>query len=460
MDLLETVLACDTVAPRYTSYPPANHFRPAIHGEEHLPWVEKSNVWQPQAVSFYVHIPFCPHRCLFCGCNTEIGMASTQVQDYFRALHVEMDGILPLVNGERPLSQIHFGGGTPNAVPLRYLGHILERLTGERKIQEGAEIALECDPALLTANKLSSLRNMGFNRISFGVQDFDPLVLKLVERETSKQPMEYWIEKANSLGFSGINVDLIYGLPRQTPVGFAKTLERTAKMRPHRIALFSYAHVPWVKGHQEVLEKSGLPDARCKLEMFLCARQLLGEAGYLWIGLDHFVLPGDELALAADTGELHRNFQGYCTRRTTGQVYGLGASAISQLQGAYCQNLHDTTQYTQAMLNNSGALGRFLEVSPETNLLREVIITLMCVGRLDLVELAPKLGLEPTALRDFLGDGWNRLCSLQTKGLVQVKPLSVEATEAGRLAVRYLAMQLDPLISPAAAKGKTYSRTI
>ncbi|HOX52900.1 MAG TPA: oxygen-independent coproporphyrinogen III oxidase, partial [Fibrobacteria bacterium] len=328
----------DVPGPRYTSYPPAPHFRTGWNQDELEALLIRSNGTRDRNLSFYVHIPFCPKQCLFCGCTTEIGKPGSAVLDYFQVLDRELDRILPLLDVSRPVSQIHFGGGTPNAAPVKLLDQTIRRLLAGRKLSPHAEIAIECDPSLLTLQKLADLREAGFNRISFGLQDFDLDVLSRVNRPFPRIPPAELIAQSHRLGFTGVNLDLIYGLPGQTRETFRKTVEQTLMASPDRVATFSYAHVPWAKDHQKSLESKGLPDAETKIGIAVDTFAGFVDGGYHPIGMDHYAKPDDDLSLAQANGELHRNFQGYCSRRTTGQVVGFGASAITQLHEGYIQN--------------------------------------------------------------------------------------------------------------------------
>jgi len=447
----------DVPGPRYTSYPPAPHFKPGWEEAQILSLFERSNGTGDRNLSFYVHIPFCPKQCLFCGCTTEIGKPGSEVVSYFQALHLEMDRLLPLLDSSRPVTQIHFGGGTPNAAPVRELAGVIEHLLRGRSLAPHTEIAIECDPNLLTLQKLAGLREAGFNRISFGLQDFDRDVLASVNRGFPRISPADLVAESHRLGFTGVNLDLIYGLPHQTPESFELTVERTVQASPDRVATFSYAHVPWAKDHQKSLESRGLPDAEAKIQMAVRTYAGFQEAGYRPIGMDHYSKPDDELAQAQEQGNLHRNFQGYCSRRTTGQVVGFGASAISQLHEGYVQNIKESSPYSAAVAQGQLPVERAYILDREERFHREVINSIMCQGLLDLDRIGESEGFDPESTRRILADGIAGLESPLSDGLCTFDGRVLRTTATGHLAVRNIAFLFDPLTG----KGQgRYSRTV
>lgn len=449
--MIDFLLKYNTNAPRYTSYPPANLFRRATDKTEVERVWRKSNELLPKNVSFYFHIPYCRRRCLFCGCTAELLPSNAKDLDrYFCALFSEMDEKLPWIDPSRPVTQVHFGGGTPSAVPYSFLERILDKLRERFSFAPHAEVAIECNPSIIDEPRLRELSRMGFNRVSYGIQDFDPTVLKNVGREPSLLPVTELLALSRELNFKGVNLDLIYGLPSQTPDGFRRSVELAADARPDRIALFSYAHVPWLKSAQKALEKFPMPGPREKLGLFLEARKMFIDAGLVDVGMDHFCAPDDSLSVALSKGLLHRNFQGYCTRETTGEVYAFGSSAITQLDNAYSQNVHESRKYVE--LQEAGELTeiRCEELTPEERVIRDAIEGLMCNRRLKISD----------SQRRVLGEGWDRLLSLERENLVvKISDREVVATELGTLVIRYLAMQLDPLMRKAKREG-VFSKTI
>ena len=448
--MIDFLLKYNTNAPRYTSYPPANLFHAAVDKAQIERVWRKSNELLPQNVSFYFHIPFCAKRCLFCGCTSELLPDTSFCERYFQALFREMDEKLPWIDASRPVTQVHFGGGTPTSVPFSYLSRILDRLRERFQFAPHAEIAIECNPASIDEKRLSELARIGFNRVSYGIQDFDPEVLKNIGRDPSLLPVPELLKISRALKFTGINLDLIYGLPSQTKRGFLESVEKAIEARPDRIALYSYAHVPWLKKAQKTLERFSLPSPHEKLSFFLSARNRFKEAGLKDVGMDHFVSPDDSLYRALLEGKLHRNFQGYCTRETTGEVYAFGSSGITQLDNAYSQNVHESARYVELVQAGLMTEIRCEELSPEERVIRDLIERLMCNRRL-------KVSDEE---RRVAGAGFERLCALERDGLLKkVSDAEVEATELGTLVIRYLAMQLDPLMQKTRREG-VFSRTI
>lgn len=448
--MIDTLLRYNANAPRYTSYPPANLFRSAEDTDAICSIWENSNQYAPCNLSFYFHIPFCISRCHFCGCTSEVCHDEKTKERYFEALFQEMKQKLPWIDRKRPVTQIHFGGGTPTSVSSKYLNQILDFVRNKFSFSSETEIAIECNPASFFEHDLKNLAKLGFNRISYGIQDFNLTVLRSIGRKPSSLPVKVLVELSRALGFSGINLDLIYGLPGQSRESFQETILKAIEADPDRIALFSYAHVPWVRHEQRQIEEKSLPAPREKMEFFLTAREMLLENGYLLIGMDHFVKPSDSLALAQSSGNLHRNFQGYCTQKTTGQVYSFGASAITQLSHAYLQNIRDSVQYTERIFSGKKTEIKCHLLSREEQILRSVLERLMCNFKLSLTQEE----------YNFLEIGFKKLCSLEKEGLVRVvSEKEIQATETGKLVIRYLAMQLDPLMSSFNSEG-VFSKTI
>ena len=450
-EIIDFLLKYNTNAPRYTSYPPANLF----HAAKDLSQIERlwreSNALKPQNVSFYFHIPYCLKHCLFCGCTSELLPADGSGSErYFAALFAEMDKKLPWIDSSRPVTQVHFGGGTPTSVPFSYLERILNKLRERFVFAPHAEIAIECNPASIDEKRLRELAKIGFNRVSYGIQDFDPQVLKNIGRDPSLLPIRDLLALSRELHFSGITLDLVSGLPSQTESGFYRSVETAADVHPDRIALYSYAHVPWLKEAQKTLERFAMPTPHEKLSFFLGAREIFKKAGFMDVGMDHFVDPADSWAIALSQGLLHRNFQGYCTRATTGEVYAFGSSGISQLDNAYLQNVHESRKYVELVEANAMTEIRCEELSYEERVIRDVIERLMCNRRLAVSDEEKRV----------VGAGWDRLLDLEKDKLIVKKSENeMEATELGTLVIRYLAMQLDPLMRNAQREG-VFSKTI
>ncbi len=444
---IEVLERYDRQVPRYTSYPPINFFTTEYSPVEYLNILKTSNRTGPRNLSFYFHVPFCPKRCLFCGCTTYIAQPGSVVSDYLSALNAEMDMILPYIESDRKVTQIHFGGGTPNAAPLNRITALVDRLRGSFAFDSHAEIAMECDPNLILPTHLEKLRNAGFTRLSFGIQDVREDVLASVNRKPSRMPPQELISRCRNLGFRGLNLDLICGLPYQTPETFLETVETIIGADPDRISVFTYAHVPWIMEHQRKLESHPMPSGKERARMTLESRRLLLSAGYIPVGLDHFVKADDELAIAQKIRKLHRNFQGYCSKRNTGQVYAFGASAISQMEEGYGQNFKDLSSYQAAVAAGRLPIERVYYMSLRDIAVRDIINALMCYGELDAAALE---GTETPHQPDWI--------AFQEDGLIECVDDKVKVTERGRLALRLIASTFDPLQQ--GTQNNRYSRSI
>ncbi len=443
--------------PRYTSYPPANFFNKGFTTSDYISALRASNQQKPANISLYIHIPFCPQRCHFCGCSTVIAQRKLVVERYIQALKTEMKLVSSLLDDSRRVTQIHWGGGTPNSISMIYIREIMDWVRTHFTINENAEIAMECSPAYLDYRHIDQLSEMGFNRISLGIQDFREDVLKVVNREVPRHPVKDVVNYLRDKGFKGINLDFIYGLPLQTPESFRHTIEQAIDIRPDRIVTFSYAHVPWVKEAQKQLETIGLPDANDKMNLFLQATAQLKEAGYCAIGIDHFTLPDDDLTKAYTNKQLHRNFQGYCTLETTGQVYAFGSSSISQLWGAYAQNYKEIAKYMESVEACGTAIERGYKLSKSEQIVRAVINCIMCNGLLNLVEIASEFGLSIHELKELLSFDPSRFDDFIEDGLMNLDNNEIHLTEKGFLCARNIAMALDPALKT--GEG-IYSRTV
>lgn len=443
--------------PRYTSYPPATFFHEEVNNQHYVAMLEKSNEQLPQNISIYIHIPFCLQLCHFCGCNTSCFPGEDFVKVYVDALIEEIHAVARHLDTRRPLTQIHWGGGTPNAIDLSHVERIMEVLMKTFTPASGAEIAMECNPAYLEPGHIDQLAAMGFNRLSLGIQDFNEKVLETVNRKPSKHPVEELIARMKENKMDGVNIDLIYGLPGQTHESFRHTIEKALAIAPDRLVTFSYAHVPWVKSAQKILEEAGLPSPEQKLAMFETAYNLLTAGGYEAIGMDHYARPGDELAKALHSKKLHRNFQGYCTQQTTGQVYGFGATSISQLSGGYYQNIKSQKKYVEAIRNSGYAIERGYELTAEDQVRRRVINEIMCNGFVDFDQIADEFAISTQQLKTTVGFREEKLKPFIEDGLLVVQDNKVQLLENGFLVVRNIAMEFDPLLIEGTGQ---YSRTV
>ena len=431
--------------PRYTSYPPANFFKD-FSEEDYRTAVLASNMAKDRHLSFYLHIPFCRHLCHYCACNSYAMQSATVVEAYIKALHQEIDLLLPLLNRERLISQIHYGGGSPTTLQPAIIQSLNQHILDSFPKIGQPEIAIECHPGYLTLEDWKGLVRAGFSRFSIGIQDFNDEVLRIVNRRPSQERMEEIFAVLREGGVN-INLDFLYGLPHQTADSFCRSIEKAIALRPDRLVMFSYAHVPWLKKQQQILEKAGLPSNEEKKRMFDKAALLLSDAGYVRVGMDHFVRPDDELYTALQNGQLHRNFQGYCTRRTTGQVYALGVTGISQLETAYAQNTKDIPAYIETVGNGHLPIKKGYALSHEEQLVREVIDTLMCNYQVTLTD-------EQRAVVNFDA---TRLQEMQDDGIITVSGNTICMVHQSSPFVRNVAALLDPLMQHT---SKSFSKPI
>jgi len=453
----ELIKKYNQAGPRYTSYPPATFFNEKYSADNYLEDIAASNHDQPQNISLYVHIPFCPRLCHFCGCNTMISQKEEQIHSYISALKREIEMVAANLDLSRPVTQIHWGGGTPNSISLSLIEEVMEQFHYTFKIAPHAEIAMECSPAYLSPEDISRLVSMGFNRLSLGIQDFNEDVLKIVNRKSSKYPVEQLVDQMRAVGLKGINFDFIYGLPGQTTESFAETIKKAVSYHPHRLVTFSYAHVPWVKKAQQILEKTGLPGPEEKMEMLETSMHIINSSGYETIGMDHYALPDDPLSIARKNNKLHRNFQGYCTRETTGQVYAFGTSSISQLERAYCQNEKDLNAYISRIGNGELPIARGYRTFPSERIIRHVINEVMCNGRVDLEQVATLYNHPVDDVIRFTTFEPDKFAEMAEDGLLGVDDKKLTVSPAGMMVVRNIAMKLDPLLETSQAR---YSKTV
>ena len=441
----ELLLKYNVPVPRYTSYPPANFFHDGVENLTYEKAIVASNQATPHHISFYLHIPFCRHLCHYCGCNSFPMMKDEVVERYVKALHTEIDKVKSLLDPSRKIAQIHYGGGSPTAIPVHYIKELNEHMLEGFETIEHPEIAIECHPGYLTAENWEALANAKFTRFSLGVQDLKPEVLKVVNRRPSLLPLDeiFGILRAHG---AKINMDFIYGLPYQTPDSFADTIQQAAALQPDRLVTFSYAHVPWVNKRQLILEKAGLPSGADKSRMYDVAQAIMHEAGYKSVGLDHFVKVTDELYTALTTHQLHRNFQGYCTRRTTGQVYALGVTGISQLSDGYTQNVKTIQQYMEQIESGQFAVSKGYSLNRDEQITREVIDTLMCNYHLNWQDVAQYLNLTVDQVKQATAYDEAKLQEFAVDGLIQWDENTIQMTQEGRLFVRNVAASLDKLM--------------
>ena len=430
--------------PRYTSYPTANSFGP-FDETDYLRAVETSNDATADNISFYIHVPFCRHLCHYCGCNSVAMAKPDRITEYFETLHKEIDLLLPHLRKDRRISQIHYGGGSPSSMPLHFIRSINEHLLSVFETIDRPEIAIECHPGYLKEEDWNYLLDSGFNRFSLGIQDFNNEVLRCVNRQPALLPVET-IMKILREGGAKVNFDFIYGLPKQSVSVFVSTIKKAISLRPDRLVTFSYAHLPSLFKRQMILEKAGLPSQNEKLNMFEEASKTLQAAGYVPIGMDHFVLPDDDLSVALQHHSLHRNFQGYCPRRITAQVYAFGVSGISQLDEAYAQNTKDIAAYIATVDEGKMPIVKGYALAPWQRIAREVIECMMCNHTVDWRELAAHLQCSVADIQQAIVYDEAQLSTMQEDGLLVFDAHSVRCTPEGMPFVRNIAAAFDPMM--------------
>jgi len=451
---LDLVKKYNVAGPRYTSYPPATKFTGAISWpqlEEKI--LENNN--SERDLSLYFHIPFCETLCWFCGCTTVITKNHAEGKPYLDYLEREITQMAARLNPKRKVVQLHWGGGSPTFLQpdeIRKLGGIIRK---HFKFSDDIEAGVEIDPRRLTREHIVALREIGFNRASLGVQDFEPKVQEAIHRIQPREMTRRVLDWARELGFGSVNFDLIYGLPHQTVESFNHTLDTVLEMQPDRLAVFSYAHVPWIRPAQKILEQKILPSPETKLQLLKNVIERLTENNrYVYIGMDHFARPDDELTVAQRNKTLQRNFQGYSTRGQS-DIYSFGMSAISQIPDAYWQNEKELPDYYAALDAEKVPLARGCFLTDEDKIRRETIMRVMCDLSLDFAVMSKKLGVN------FAGHFSNELAALKSfeaDGLIHFSPDGFEVTDAGRLFIRNLAMCFDNTLAPPAERK--HSRTI
>ncbi len=444
--------------PRYTSYPPANFFTESFTSSDFTTALKNSNQHNPENISFYFHIPFCRRMCYFCGCNSYGIKNDHVIEDYIKALKTELKTVIAQLDPKRPISQIHYGGGTPNAIPVEYLQEINEMVLSAFPTIEKPEIAIECNPAYLTFEQMDGLKRAGFKRFSLGIQDFDADVLKTVNREQPSMPVQTIMDfLKHGDPEVAINLDFIYGLPKQNVKSFARAIEKAVELRPDRLVTFSYAHVPWVSKIQKKLEKAGLPESEEKMKMFENGYNLLLENGYRPIGFDHFALENDELSKAYKNKELHRNFQGYCTRRTTGQVYAIGVTSISQLNSVYAQNTKSIGEYIEVAGRGEIPTLKGYALTKDQIIIREVITELMCNEQILWNEIGQRHSMTGNEIKNTVKYDTKMLQEFEADGMIRISEKKIEITNEGLFLIRNVAASFDPLLT---SSNKSFSKSV
>ena len=441
---IELLRRLDVPGPRYTSYPTADRFVEAFgpaQYERALRSRAKGAAGGAGAapLSVYVHIPFCESVCYYCACNKVVTRDHTRSGPYLDALEREIALHVAVIGARQPVSQLHLGGGTPTFFNDAELSRLVQMLRGAFGIPASAELSIEVDPRTADPQRLRHLAELGFNRLSFGVQDFDPAVQRAVHRVQSEESVRELLVAARELGFRSTNVDLIYGLPQQTADSFARTVQQVCDLRPERIALYAYAHLPQRFKPQRRIDIALLPLASQKITMLSQAIDGFVRAGYVYIGMDHFALPDDSLAVARRQGRLHRNFQGYSTQPDC-DLIGLGVSAIGRIGATYSQSAKTLADYHDALNQCQFPTARGIELTRDDLLRRAVIMALMCQGRVEFesIAVAHLVNFEQTFATEL-----DTLRTLQASGLVEVQADVIEVTALGWYFVRSIAMVFD-----------------
>jgi oxygen-independent coproporphyrinogen-3 oxidase len=451
----------DKPGPRYTSYPTAPAFTADFGAPQLRAQARRTNDEPiPRPLSLYVHVPYCFSPCFYCGCNRIITRDQGRAAPYLLRLEREIERMAGLFDASREVVQVHLGGGTPNFLTAQQIAGLMDSLRAHFRLSSRGDrdFSIELDPRFLAPGDIAAYAAAGFTRASFGVQDFDPVVQRAVNREQTVEQTLAALGECREHGFRSVNVDLIYGLPKQSLEGFARTLEIVTLARPNRIAIYGYAHMPQLFKAQTQIEDQDLPDPGVKLALLQLAIDKLAAGGYRHVGMDHFALPDDDLARAQQLGNLHRNFMGYTTHADC-DLIGLGVSAISHIGDSFSQNPRDLPAWEVAIDQGLMPVWRGLELSADDTVRADVIQQLMCHAAVDIDKIAYRYDMD---FAQYFAVALERLAVLAADGLVEVGPHRIAATPRGRLLLRIIAMCFDNHLdqAPAAAARSRYSRVI
>ncbi|HMT38747.1 MAG: oxygen-independent coproporphyrinogen III oxidase [Xanthomonadales bacterium] len=450
----------DRPGPRYTSYPTAPQFR-ADFGEADLRAAAAASNGDPipRPLSLYVHVPFCHSPCFYCGCNRVITRDQARGDAYVTRLEREIALVAPLFDRDRRAVQLHFGGGTPNFLSAAQLAEVVGAIRGQFRFADAddCDISIELDPRYCDPRDMPVLAAAGFNRASLGVQDFDPAVQRAVNRVQSVEETRAIVDACRAAGMRSVNIDLIYGLPGQSLEGFGRTLDIVTAIHPDRLAVYSYAHLPQLFKPQKQIDETLLLDGEAKLALLQLAVEKLTAAGYAYIGMDHFALPGDELAIAKSRGGLHRNFMGYTTHADSDLV-GLGVSAISHVGNTFSQNPRDLPSWEAAIDAGHLPVFRGMRLDEDDELRADLIQSLMCQGEIRVKDLQDRYAI---GFAEYFSQELARLQPLVEDGLVTMSPESIRATPRGQLLLRNIAMCFDRYLDqPVTDARPRFSRAI
>lgn len=448
----------DRPGPRYTSYPTAPQFRPDF-GETQLGEAAALTNGDPipRPLSIYVHVPFCTSPCFYCGCNRIITRDKARGEAYLTRLYREIGMLSKLFDRDRDVVQLHLGGGTPNFLAAEQIAEVVDVIRRHFAFADRSrrECSIELDPRFVTPDDIRVLARAGFNRASLGVQDFNPDVQKAVNRIQSVEETLAIIEACREHGFRSVNLDLIYGLPLQTLDGFDRTLDTVLQVRPDRLAVYSYAHLPNLFRPQQQIRGEDLPSPEVKLGLLQHAIERLGQAGYVYIGMDHFALPEDDLAQAKARGDLHRNFMGYTTCADS-DLIGAGVSAISHIGASFSQNPRDLPSWERAIDEGRLPVWRGMHLNNDDVIRADVIQQLMCLGEIDIPQTERRHVLD---FAEYFAHSLRQLRLLEGDGLVELSSSAIRATPRGRLLLRVLAACFDRYLAPQ-AQPTQFSRTV
>jgi oxygen-independent coproporphyrinogen-3 oxidase len=454
----ELIKRYDLAGPRYTSYPTALQFHEGFDAETYRRYVAVSNdELIPAPLSLYVHLPFCRSLCYYCGCTKKITRHDEHGIAYLEQLHREIHMQGRLFDRDRQVTQLHYGGGTPTFFDDTQLKRLMAELKDAFNFDESdeREFSIEVDPRTVGTERLAALADLGFNRISLGVQDLDPEVQQAVNRVQDPATTLAMVAAARNLGYNSVSIDLIYGLPLQTPDRFARTLDAVVEVRPDRLAVYNYAHMPHIFRAQRLIREEDLPSPEIKLELMKLTIDRLTRAGYVYIGMDHFALPGDELSQALEAGTLQRNFQGYSTRSEC-DLIGLGVSAIGRIGDCYAQNIKEIQRWKATVARDELPIWRGIRLTAEDRLRRGVIEAIMCGGLVKFERFERAFDID---FSEYFAAELERLQRFAADGLIELDEDRIEATPAGRLLLRAIAMVFDAYLQPASATPR-YSRVI
>ncbi len=453
--LNELLKKYDRPGPRYTSYPMIPVWSNKFGNQQYIEALKNASGHPDQPSSLYLHIPFCRRRCWFCGCNTTTLKKSGTHSAYLDIVEKEISMVWEHLGERKLVTQFHWGGGTPTCLDDANTKKAFGIFTKHFEIKDGAEISIEIDPRITDHERVQLLKSLGFNRLSFGVQDFNPDIQTAIGRNQNEAETVELYEYCRKQDFTGINFDLIYGLPKQIPERFKETVNKVIALRPDRIALYSFAYLPESKPHQRLINPEDLPTPSQKLQLFLQGREMFLEAGYRLIGMDHFVLPDDELAIAQEKGQLRRNFMGYTVMAAKDWI-GFGMSSISYIDQSFAQNLSSMAEYEKAIEEGNLAVYRGLKLSEDDILRQHLISELMCNFKIDVADLENRFNIS---FEDYFKDALSGMQAFIDDDLLEKEGKTYLLTDMGKIFIRNIAMEFDAYLKDSKIEVQ-FSRTV